>query len=695
MKKLLYAVTLALCGIVSSPSAVAAEYSSASKAESTQSLPYLPAQIQQGVILHCFVWPLREITAELPNIARAGFCAVQLSPMQAPNVAGQPWYYTYGPCDYRFYDNVLGTRDDLRELCAKADALGIKVIMDIAPNHLFDDTDKSPFRAPEQYTNRWWFEEGRCKTRAQQGEVKWNSRWSFTHENIFGCEIQTDRADVQQRMREYLDDLYSMGVRGVRWDSGKHIGVPSEGDDFWKNVLEGRENMWTYGEILGDIDYAPHLISEYVKYMSVTDSWFDWHSSKHYLSHAGVPRNKCVLWAESHDTYSNDEIGSRALSQEEIDRIWAMTASRVGASALYFSRPAPLPKDSIKLAVKGSTHFTSPEVAEVNKFHNIMAGLPEEVRCENYFSAVYRKRGVVIVADKAGKISIPAGHLATDIAYTDHITGNTFTLSGGQLSGEVGPGRIAVVYDMKATHPYLSMSISPDKLSFFEDTAIYTLTTSGTDKGAYSLDGHTYTSFSNSTDIMVGEGVPYGKTITIYWKAGEGDITVSGSFVLHKEELLNNHVYMRSDKDFSGMNTFCFIYTEGGNTNAGWPGQGMTYDSGITVNGKTGWYAYAIPVELAREGLAMVSTSGIYRYPADGVPGIPLEGKSLAFEYTGGKWTTSRVESTVGIDLPTMTESDTPVRYFTVTGQILPGRPTTPGIYIAVKGNEATRILLR
>ena len=75
-----------------------------------QSANYLPSNIQDGVILHCFVWPLRDIIEELPAIAEAGFCAVQLSPMQAPNVTGQPWYYTYGPCDYRFYESVIGTR---------------------------------------------------------------------------------------------------------------------------------------------------------------------------------------------------------------------------------------------------------------------------------------------------------------------------------------------------------------------------------------------------------------------------------------------------------------------------------------------------------------------------------------------------------------------------------------------------------
>ena len=669
----------------------------ASAQTATAERPYLPAKIQEGVILHCFVWPLQDIIAELPNIAASGFCAVQISPMQAPNIAGQPWYYTYGPCDYRFYDSVLCTREDLRELCTKADEYGIKIIMDIAANHLVAENPNDPWPAPDQHTNPWWFEEeGRCIRVDEQGHVGWDSRWSFTHQNIFGHEVKTDRADVQQRMIEYLDDLYSLGVRGVRWDSCKHIGVPSEGDDFWETVLGERDNMWTYGEVLGDIDYAPELITEYTKYMSVTDSWFDWHGANHYLSHANVPRNKCVLWAESHDTYSNEDEGSRRFDQAEIDRMWAMTASRVGASALYFSRPSKTVKDEIKLAVKGSTNFTKPEVAEVNKFHNIMGSLPETVRWGAGWQAVCRQKGAVIVADKEGPVSVGSANLDEGYEYVDQVTGSPFTLTGGVLSGTVGPTRIAVVYDARALkRPECAVTIAPASTVFSTETATYTLTTTGTDKGTYSVDGAPAVAFTNTVEITVGEGVPFESEIKIDWTAGEGELLSTGTFMLRKLQELDNYVYMRSDVDFSNLNVYCYLYSLDGKNNGNWPGMPMSFDANITIDGKTGWWKYSIPQDLAREGYAMVSTSGTYRYPGPNDPGILLNGKSLAFEYTGGEWTTHVPGTVTGIEAAEVQPADTPTEYYTPTGLRLPAAPTAPGLYIRHQGPVAEKILVR
>ena len=38
----------------------------------------LPANIQDGNILHCFDWTCAQVEAELDNIAKAGFGSVQL-----------------------------------------------------------------------------------------------------------------------------------------------------------------------------------------------------------------------------------------------------------------------------------------------------------------------------------------------------------------------------------------------------------------------------------------------------------------------------------------------------------------------------------------------------------------------------------------------------------------------------------------
>lgn len=660
-----------------------------------QSSNYLPSNIQEGVILHCFAWPVRAVIEELPAIADAGFCAVQLSPMQAPNVAGQPWYYTYGPCDYRFYESAMGTRADLTELCEKASGLGIKVIMDIAANHLISDGE-DPYRGPLQFTDRWWYEDGRCVLLPDQGNITWDSRWSFTHQNIFGHEIHTDRADVQQRMCEYLDDLYSMGVRGVRWDSCKHIGVPSEGDDFWKVVLEGRDDLWTYGEILGGIDYAPQLLNEYAEYMSVTDIYTDHHSPMNNFHYMDIPRNRCVFWSESHDTYSNDDIGTRALSQEDIDRTWALAAARRGATALYFSRPDGKSKNEIKLAVKGSTHFTAPEVAEVNKFHNVMGNLPEDFASGSGFTAIYRQKGVVIVADRDGEISVPVGNLIPGLEYVDHISGNRFTVSGDRLTGTVGPKRIAVVYDPAIKRAEPSMAVTPDIKIFSDETVTLCLTTISTDKGSYSVNGGPRVEFTNKAEVTVGEGVPYGSGIAIDWTAGEGDYAVSGTYTLTKSEKVDTYVYLHSDVDFSGLTVSCFIYGPNDLFNDQWPGCPMSFDPSLVINGKTGWWKYSVLQELVYSGYAMVSTSGDYRYPADGVPGIFLDGKSLAFEYSEGDWSYFIPEAVGGVSELPLTGEQRPVRYFTISGRQLSEAPTVPGLYITVDAaNKARKIIIR
>ena len=48
----------------------------------------LKSNIQDGVILHSFDWSLNDIKAEIPNIAKAGFTAVQTSPVSKGGGAG-------------------------------------------------------------------------------------------------------------------------------------------------------------------------------------------------------------------------------------------------------------------------------------------------------------------------------------------------------------------------------------------------------------------------------------------------------------------------------------------------------------------------------------------------------------------------------------------------------------------------------
>lgn len=107
----------------------------------------LPDNIQDGNILHCFNWPISEVKNELPNIAKAGFGSVQLSPLQRGDVkVGSPWHDLYRPYDLAFKGG-LGSREELKALCAEAANYGIKIIVDVVANHV----DKTA-----GYHDTWW-----------------------------------------------------------------------------------------------------------------------------------------------------------------------------------------------------------------------------------------------------------------------------------------------------------------------------------------------------------------------------------------------------------------------------------------------------------------------------------------------------------------------------------------------------------
>ena len=88
---------------------------------------------------------LRGITERLDYIRDLGADALWLSPIFA-----SPTYHRYDPSDLYTVDPVLGTNDDLRTLVEAAHARGIRVLLDLVPNHL---SNRHPFFVDAQ-TNR-------------------------------------------------------------------------------------------------------------------------------------------------------------------------------------------------------------------------------------------------------------------------------------------------------------------------------------------------------------------------------------------------------------------------------------------------------------------------------------------------------------------------------------------------------------
>lgn len=442
-------IVLTLCLVCAGLASIPNTVNYTTKAEDNYGLA---SNIQDGTILHCFDWKYNDIKNELPNIAAAGFTSVQTSPAQ-PGAGSGVWWWLYQPLGFYVATNDLGTKDDLRSLCQEADKYGIKVIVDVVANHLAGDHSNIQNDLKDR---QYWHTYGTVSN--------WADRYQVIQGEIGMPDLNSEHSYVQDRVKNYINELKSLGVDGIRWDAAKHIGLPSEGCNFWPAVTS--QGLYHYGEILVGPDDRESgnegLMKEYTNYMTVTDSSYgktlrdafnagtvptafgNWAAR-------GISNNKLIYWSESHDTWSNNKDWgySNAMSQNVIDRAYAIAASRDDVSALYFSRPSSANKDSILAGQKGSTHFTSKEVAAVNHFHNAMIGQPDYYTTGNNCAVVCRQKGAVIVAGSGCNfnVTVPNGGGTTKPGtYVDEITGEKWTVTSTTISGKIGSTGIAVIY---------------------------------------------------------------------------------------------------------------------------------------------------------------------------------------------------------------------------------------------------------
>lgn len=498
----------------------------------------LKDNIQDGVILHCFDWTLADIQEEIPNIAKAGFTAVQTSPVHERAAKGSVWYDVYRPYDFKI-GNGLGTEADLKALCAKAHEYGVKVIVDVVANH----TDYSNVAARLLDVSLYH--------QLNHG-IDWNNRNDVTHGEIGMKDLDTNNPTVQAIIRQYIQDLKACGVDGIRWDAIKHIGLPSEQDSFMQNVVD--QEMYNYGEILDSTGGDDNvLFPEYQTYMSITDNGYgngfansfaggSINESVGNFNQRKAKTEKLVYWGESHDTYANDGGESKNKSQNVIDRAYAVVAGNNGATALYFSRPAQKAKNDIKFGDKGSVHFKDAEVAQVNYMHNACAGEPNYYVKGNGVCAQVRKSGAIIVLGNGSDRDVTVANGAGDGkwlksgTYKDMVGGGAFTVNASTISGHVGESGIAVIYNAGPIVLTPEVIFNPADGTAFSDES---LTLTATPLNAVSAwiqvnDGAKQT-FTAAKQFTVGADVAYGKNVTITWGATDKEGKTETGSVTYKK----------------------------------------------------------------------------------------------------------------------------------------------------------------
>ena len=647
----------------------------------------LAQSIQEGTILQCFDWTYNDIKAELPNIAKAGFTSIQTSPVQ-PAAGTGAWYWLYQPLGFSV-GTELGTKEELKDLCAAADEYGINVVVDVVANHLAGDhTNIQSDLIPETY-----WHDGTYNSDIPDN-VDWNNRKQITTCDLGMRDLNSENEYVQQVVAKYINELKELGVDGIRWDAAKHIGLPSEDCNFWPAVTAA--GLYNYGEILtGPVNSGGETeMKEYTKYMSVTDSTYGTNllnafnsgkapSSDGNWSKRGISTDKLVYWGESHDTYANEEgKESNAVSQNNVDRAYAVAAAREGATALYLSRPEAKARDSIRIGVKGSLHFTSDEIAAVNHFHNAMNGKADNYAVSDNAAVVTRKDGgAVIVLGSGGNKEVSVTNTNGDVkpgTYKDEVTGNEFVVTATTITGTVGESGIAVVYESDFAS---RVSASVETGTKFEgDTLKVTLKALDVTEASYKTSEGTSGTFKNGDVIEIGGKTNGGSdvTLTLTAKNKNGD-TVTASYTYTKAESKTypavskgGVVFDNSETKWSKVNIY--VYDEKTSTkkveNAQWSGVAMT-DCGNNL------YKYELPEKFAKcSNIMVIFNNG----SGDQIPGAMQAGQKMSYTdrklYDGTKWTDLPTVAVTGIKLSKSSVTVEQGKTVTVKATITPSNAT-------------------
>lgn len=436
-------------------------------------------------ILHAWSWNFPTIAENMRQIAEAGFTMVQTSPVQncyAPEGSGKKifddnvtegnWYYYYQPTDWKIGNNILGTRDQMKQMMDSAAKYNIDIIVDVLPNHTAFDIDA----VSEDFYKAVGGRDKMFHSQGLQPVKDYNDRLQCT---LWGSgalpDVNTENPDFQKYYMEFVNDLLSLGVKGFRYDTAKHIGVHSDPvdsasgvkeNDFW-DVATGRkavkgvklavpyDSLFVYGEVLQDRNVPE---TEYAEYFGQTASGYghilrealdkgsvngldviEWH-------HSAAPEH-LTTWVESHDTYANAH-ESAHLSDEQIRTGWVFLTARQNGTPLFFSRPAGSTRqkywgDNI-LGARGNDEFFHPEVAAVNKFRTAMNGQKEDVRISDNGQVLLVNRGkkgaaVVNISKFANFVNLPTG--LPDGTYKDKVYGKEFKVKKGILKGALAPHR--------------------------------------------------------------------------------------------------------------------------------------------------------------------------------------------------------------------------------------------------------------
>ncbi|TFK96629.1 glycoside hydrolase superfamily [Pterulicium gracile] len=192
-------------------------------AHSRRSLPG-----DKAVIIQMFGWSWDSVAAECKAfIGPAGYGFVQVSPA-TEHIIGEQWWTDYQPVSYEI-SSKRGNREQFANMVNACHSVGVGVIADAVINHMSAMAGGIGLAGSEfsryQYGAIYQPQDFHDCLRHGDNEINdYSDRFEVQNCMLGGlADIKTEAEYPRKRLAEYLEDLLSLGVDGLRIDAAKHI----------------------------------------------------------------------------------------------------------------------------------------------------------------------------------------------------------------------------------------------------------------------------------------------------------------------------------------------------------------------------------------------------------------------------------------------------------------------------------------
>ncbi len=525
----------------------------------------LKENIEDGTILHCFSWSFKAINESMEEIAASGFSTIQTSPInlcydsgaKTNKLSGEDgWAVQYQPVDWTIGNHQLGTKEEFIEMCTVAESLGIKVIVDVVPNHTANDTTKlsDAFLEAVGGIDKLYHSKGLEIAESSTDR----SQTTLMSANGYN-DVNTENPAYQDYFIKFLNDCIECGADGFRYDSASYIGLPddpqdnsSQANNFWERVtteINNADKIFNYGAIFqGDIAKT----EAYIDAIGAATVGVYGHNLRNAITSkelkADVIKNltvregsNVITWIESHDAYTQSGGTSTTLTNNQAIMGYAIIAARAEGTPLFFSRPYGAERnetygDFDTVGMVGDTaYFKNKTVVAINRFRNAVAGEGENIfNADDNNSVLFIERGtkgLVIANAAASSYDFAAKTTLPDGAYVDRVDKKTtYVVRKGVITGTIAKSSVIILCndgfaDTKALATVKVIDNTTGQV--LSEPKALRLLAANIKSATYSIDGGEEIPFTDGTAITLGETLEplQSSTLTLKGTNEEGKVT--------------------------------------------------------------------------------------------------------------------------------------------------------------------------